>query len=42
MKLQDIVRKHINNVYLMCDKNASKTARMLGISLNTVKKNLND
>ncbi len=41
LKLKDVIKKHINDMYLMCDKNASKTARVLGISLNTVKKNLN-
>ncbi len=39
-KLKDAMSRHINNVYLMCDKNASKTARVLDIALNTVKKNL--
>ena len=39
LKLKDIVREHINKTYLMCDKNASKTAKFLGISINTVKKN---
>ena len=39
-KLNNIIREHINKVYLMCDKNTSKTAKTLGISINTVKKNL--
>ena len=39
-KLRDIARDHINKVYLMCNKNTSKTAKVLNISINTVKKNL--
>ena len=42
MKLQDVVKNHIKNTYLVCNENASLTARMLDISLNTVKKNLAD
>lgn len=40
LKLRDVVSSHINDVYLMSNRNASKTAKVLGISLNTVKKNL--
>ncbi len=38
LKLKDAIKKHINDMYLICDENIPKTARILDISLNTAEK----
>lgn len=37
LKLVDVEREHVNKVYKMFNQNMSKTAKVLGISVNTLK-----
>jgi transcriptional regulator of acetoin/glycerol metabolism len=39
-RLDDVEREHIKKIYQMFDKNKTRTARALGISLNTLKNKL--
>ncbi len=41
LKLQDVIVQHVNSVYLMCDKNLVRTAKILDVAPNTVKSKLN-
>jgi len=42
VKLHDVVVHHIKNIYLLNNKNKTKTAAALGITINTLKKKLNE
>jgi two-component system, NtrC family, response regulator HydG len=41
LKLDDVIAEHVKKVYEMCGRNVTRVAGVLGISNNTVKKNLN-
>lgn len=41
LNLDDVISQHVNKVFLMCNRNISKTAKVLGRSTNTVKSKLN-
>lgn len=41
LKLDDVIAEHVKRVYVICDGNIVKTAKVLGISPNTVKTKLN-
>lgn len=40
LKLEDVIRNHIEKVYEICNRNISRTAKILGVSQNTVRSKL--
>lgn len=41
LRLHDVITKHVNSVYIMCENNLVRTAKILDIAPNTVKSKLN-